>query len=403
MLRPYRQLAGVPHLPLLLVWTLLGRLHAPGTLLALSFLVAGWTGSYAIAGLVGGALVVGLGIAGPLRGRVADRSPASRLLAITAVLYAAGLATVAVLPSLLPSGAWPVAVAVGFATGLVTPPVAQIGRAAFPRLATGDAREAAFTVEASLQELLYVVGPALTAAAVAFADARVAVWLCAALALLGTAGFLVALRRSGTDQPVARPEHEPRHRSLVRDPALVAALIVSSCLVASLIAVDVVLIAWARDQGRPGLAGVLAGVWAVGSVVGGLVAGGFTGTPNLTRRVLLTAIGVAALVPVLPPVLEPSPWLVGAVLLVSGATIAPAIATTTSRIGGLAPDGRAAEAFGWMVTATTAGSALAQPLSGALLDSVGPAAAAGAAALAGVGATLVALRVPPARTGVVTP
>ncbi|MBY8852565.1 hypothetical protein K7G98_31790 [Saccharothrix sp. MB29] len=56
MLRPYRELAGVPHLPWLLLWSMLGRTHLPATPLAVSFLMAGWTGSYAVAGVVGGAL-----------------------------------------------------------------------------------------------------------------------------------------------------------------------------------------------------------------------------------------------------------------------------------------------------------------------------------------------------------
>lgn len=106
------------------------------------------------------------------------------------------------------------------------------------------------------------------------------------------------------------------------------------------------------------------------------------------------ALGVAPLVLVLPPVLDPSSvWLIGLVLGVGGMAIAPAIAANNQRVNGLAPDDRKAEAFGWMGTFTTAGSALSLPLAGTLLDHVGPAAAAGASAALALFGALLASRV----------
>jgi MFS family permease len=372
---------------------MVGRVHLPGTPLALSFLMAGWTGSYAVAGVVGGALTLGLGVAGPVRGRAADRAPASRLLLVTAVLYGSGLALLGLVPTLLPGGAWPVAVVVAFLTGLCTPPVTQLTRASYPRMAKGEAQQALYTVEASLQEVMYIVGPMLAAFVVAFANPRAAVWVCGALAVVGTLGFLLAMRRAGLDQPVPATELHTGV-SLLKDRSLLLALVTATCIVMSLVVVDMVIIAWARDLGQPALAGVLTAVWGVGSALGGLVVGGLRGEPNFALRVGLMALGLAALVPVLPPVLTPSsPWLIGAVLIIGGVAIAPAIATNNARVGAIAPDGRKAEAFGWMTTATTAGAALALPAAGWLLDHVGPAAAAGGSALAcAIGAAL-ALRV----------
>ncbi|GAA3461184.1 MFS transporter [Saccharothrix longispora] len=389
MLRPYRELAGVPHLPSLLLWSMLGRTHLPATPLAVSFLMAGWTGSYAVAGVVGGALTLGMGVAGPVRGRAADRSPAGRLLLVTALGYGTGIAALGLLPAVLPGGAWPVAVVVGFLTGLSTPPVTAMSRASFPRLAKGAAQSAVFTVEASMQEVMYVVGPALAATVVAVWDAQVALWLCGVLAVFGALGFAGALRRAGLDEPVAG-KRPAGGRTLLADGSLALALVTAMFLVASLVSIDMVIIAWARDLGRPAVAGALTAVWGIGSVVGGLIAGGLTGRVRFARRMLLMALGVAPLVLVLPPVLDPSSaWLIGLVLGVGGMAIAPAIAANNQRISGLAPDDRKAEAFGWMGTFTTAGSALSLPLAGTLLDHVGPAAAAGAsAALALFGAFL---------------
>ncbi|GAB2980876.1 MFS transporter [Saccharothrix stipae] len=393
MLRPYRELAAIPHLPWLLLWSMIGRIHLPATPLAVSFLIAGWTGSYAVAGVVGGALTLGMGVAGPLRGRAADRSPAGRLLLVTASGYGVGIAVLGALPSFTPSSAWPAAVAVAFLTGLSTPPVTAMSRASFPRLATGPAQSAVFTVEASMQEVMYIVGPALAATVVAVGNARAALWLCGALAVLGALGFAAALRRAGLDRPVAR-EAKRGGRSLLRDGSLTLALASALCMVASLVSIDMVIIGWARDLGRPAMAGVLTVVWGIGSVVGGLIAGGLVGRARFTRRMLLMALGIAPLVLVLPPVLEPSSaWLIGLVLGVGGMAIAPAIAANNQRISGLAPDDRKAEAFGWMGTFTTAGSALALPLAGSLLDHFGPAAAAGSSTAAALLGALLASRV----------
>lgn len=393
MLRPYRELAAVPHLPWLLLWSIVGRVHLPATPLAVSFLIAGWTGSYALAGVVGGALTLGIGVAGPLRGRAADRSPAGRLLLVTASGYGVGIAVLGLLSAVTPGSAWPLAVVVAFLTGLSMPPVTAMSRASFPRLATGPARQAVFTVEASLQEVVYIVGPALAAVVVAVWSPQAALWLCGALAVLGALGFRAAVRRAGLDEPVAR-EAGHGERALLAHTPLLLALGTALCLVASLVSIDMVIVAWARDLGAPALAGVLTAVWGVGSVVGGLIAGGLTGPARYARRTLLMALGVAPLVLVLPPVVESSSvWLIGLVLAVGGMAIAPAIAAGNQRINDLAPDGRRTEAFGWMATFTTAGSTLALPLSGSLLDHFGPAAAAGASTVVGLLGALLASRV----------
>ncbi|WP_433265604.1 MFS transporter [Actinosynnema sp. CS-041913] len=393
VLRPYRELAAIPGLPALLLWSLLGRVHIPGTPLATSFLIAGWTGSYAAAGLVGGAFSLGLGVASPLRGRAADRSPASRLLLVTTLGYAVAIGVAGLLPTLLSPSWWPLSVLVAALAGMSMPPVTQLSRASFPRLAQGSARQAVFTVEASMQEVMYIFGPALVAIVVAVVNPQVALWTCGAMAVLGAFGFRAAMRRAGLDDPVAH-EHTHGGRTLLADRSMVFALVTALCIVASLVTIDMVVIAWARDLGNPLMAGVLTAVWGVGSVLGGLVVGGMSGEVRFTRRMVLLALGVVALVPVLPPIMEPSSvWLIGLVLCVGGLAIAPAIAANNGRVSDLAPDGRKAEAFGWMSAFTTAGAALILPIAGWLLDHVGLAAAAGASAAAAVLGVLLASRV----------
>jgi MFS family permease len=397
VLQPYRDLAAVPRVPGLLIWTMLGRLHLTGTPLAMSFLVAGWTDSYALAGVVGAALMAGIGVAGPVRGRAADKRGAARLLVVTGIGYGVGLTLIAFIPSVLPPAWWPVMAVAAFAVGLSVAPVMPVSRAVWPRLLKGTTLNSVYTVDATLTELLYVVGPLLAAFLVALVNPVASIVISGVLATAGALGFarMLSLAGQGGPVPVSSAADGKRGRALLTAPGVLASLGLALCLVAALLMVDMTIVGWAREAGAPILAGVLGAVWAIGSAVGGLVAGGLSGTPRLTRRVLLNLVGVLALVPVLPPVFDPaSPWIIGLVLLFGGAAIAPAAGAANARVGELVPAERRTEAYGWLSTASTVGFSIALPVSGFLLDHSGPSVAAAGAAVFVVLGVLLALRIP---------
>lgn len=289
LLGRYREVLAIPHLPGMLFWALAGRLHLACSTLVMTFLVAGWTGSYTLAGIVAGALTVCQGVAGPWRGRSADRGHADRLVVVTSLCYAAGLVGLAALPTLLPPAGWPLAVVLAALTGFALPPVNQIARAGWPRLVPPTLRDSVYTADATLQELLFVIGPVAVAATVALAGAASGTLLVASFVLVGGMGFAVVLRRAGLAAPLletpaptspgAGPGTDPgtdlgtRKRSVLAEPGLATLIVVMGLLVGGLIATDLVIIGWARERGEPFLAGVLAAVWAVGSLLGGLVVG----------------------------------------------------------------------------------------------------------------------------------
>jgi MFS family permease len=376
---------------------MLGRLHLTGTPLAMSFLVAGWTDSYALAGVVGAALMAGIGVAGPVRGRAADKRGAARLLVVTGIGYGVGLTLIAFIPSVLPSAWWPVMAVAAFVVGLSNAPVIPVSRAVWPRMLKGATLNSVYTVDATLTELLYAVGPLLAAFLVALVNPAASLVISGILATAGALGFAKMLTIAGQagPVPVSSAASGKRDVALLTAPGILASLGLALCLVAALLMVDMTIVGWAREAGAPILAGVLGAVWAIGSGLGGLVAGGLSGTPRLTRRVLLNLAGVLALVPVLPPVFDPaSPWLIGLVLLLGGAAIAPAAAAANARVGELAPAERRTEAYGWLSSASTVGFAIALPISGFLLDHGGPSVAATGAAVFVVLGVLLALRIP---------
>jgi MFS family permease len=402
VLRPLRVLAEVPSLRALLPLSLIARIHLSALPVALSFLVADWTGSYTIVGAVSGGVAVGQAVAGPVRGRIADRSSSGRLLLVTGLGYAIGLVALVTAAAVLPSAAWPVAVLIAVGTGLTMPPVSQVSRAVWPRLAESGSRESIFALEATGYEIVEMGGPVLSAAVVTAVSPGAAVGLCAFLGAVGAITLGLVLRGAGLDttprpKPTAQQETEPtaQRRSLLRDAAFTRAVLVSFFLMGSLFAVNLSVVAWGRNTGHAELGGVLVALWSLGSAIGGFAIAGRSGRANLPLRVGALAAGMAVLALLLPPVLGATPyWLLIVVVVLGGTAIAPSLGASNSRVGQLAPEHRTAEAFGWLATATTAGVAVAQPLSGWLLDSAGPALSVGCGAVLALLAALVALTMP---------
>ncbi|WP_017584738.1 MFS transporter [Nocardiopsis ganjiahuensis] len=383
MLANYRRLFAVPHVLSLLTWSLAARFYTPGLMIAVTFLVQGWTGSYTLAGLVAGAFTLGMAMVGPLRGRMADRGNSDRLVLVCGAVFTIGLTTLALLPASL----WWLSIPLALGTGLFGTPANQIVRALWPRLTTGAERQAIYAAEATTQELLFVFSPILTAGVVALAGPRWALLLLGVLGLMGAVGFALSLRRAGVTGPAetesasarsgeaggrsSEPSSRPG-RSLLFHPALCLLFVMCMAIVSGVVGMDLVIVAWANELNSPQYVMVLASVWALGSLVGGAVAGALKGAPRLSLRAFGAAAGIAVLIPFLPPVNHlPTPLLITPLLFVSGLALAPTLAAVMGRLGDAAPAHRRAEAFGWMATAMSTGAAVAGPLTGALVDTQG--------------------------------
>ncbi|MDX2938770.1 MFS transporter [Streptomyces ipomoeae] len=399
MFRSLRALSGVPRLRGLLLLSLLARIHMSVLPVALPFLVSGWTGSYASAGVLSGAMAVGQAAAGPVRGRLADRGAATRVLLVAGVGYAVGLGLLIALAELLPSELWPVAVAVTFCTGIMLPPVSQIARSIWPRLVQDERREALYTLDSTGYELIATVGPLLATALVTVSSGAVAVAVCAVLATGGAATFGLVLRAAGLGRAEPRAgagSGEPAdQRSLLRDFTFLRAILVPFFLMAALFSVNLSLVAWGRDHGRSEATGVLIALFSLGGVIGGLVSIGRARRRNGGRIAVGLAAGLAVLALLLPPFSDHTPlWILILVTVVTGTTVAPSLGTGNARIGELTSPARRAEAFGWLATASTTGAALMLPLTGWLLDRHGPTASIAAGVAAALLSALLSFSLP---------
>ncbi|TDC42689.1 MFS transporter [Micromonospora sp. KC213] len=376
-------------------WSLAARLHLAATTIAVTLLVTDWGYSYGQAGMVLAGLTVGQGIAGPVNGRLVDRWPQHVALGFTVVAYSGGLVALSLLPGPLRA----TAPALALLVGLANPPVTQTGRKILARLAHGRELERLYRLDATGQELIFVIAPPLVALVGAASGGRAAVWTLAGLALGGGLGFAVRLRRlaAGSDGTVPTDDDADgtgRHRPA----ALLAVVAAMGCVMVAITAVDLALLAWARDRGSLALAGWFAATWAVGSLVGGAVStlapGRLASGP--VRRLFWFASGLVILLPALL-VGEgrgaAGPVLVCLALAIGGTAIAPALAVLYHAVVRASIPRRRGEAFGWFATGVTVGAGVGAPLTGAVYDLGGVRPALVVAVAAGYAAVLLMLPV----------
>jgi MFS family permease len=341
-LRIYLDVLRVPSVTRLLLSAVVGRMPTGMAGLAIVLLVREGGGSYAVAGIVAGVYSAALALTSPLLGRLVDRVGQTRVLAGCAAASALSFGALATAGR----GASPLVLA-GLAAlaGASIPPVGACMRALWSQvLADDDQLQAAFAVESTVQELIFVVGPPLVALLAAAVSPAAAVFGTAALLLIGV-GVFATTPASRTWRPVRRAAD---WAGALRSPGIRAVLATIVLLAAAFGTVEVTVVAGAEQLGSRTLAGPLLALWALGSMVGGLAFGSRASArgpeQRMVRLLLLVVVGVA---------------------------IAPAIACLYLLVDRLAPAGTVTEAFTWVTTAFAAGFAAGNALGGSLVHGVG--------------------------------
>jgi MFS family permease len=329
------------------------------------------TGSFAAAGLVAGAYAVATGVGGPLLGRLVDSRGQTTVL-VPSALATAGLLGVA---AALPAGA-PLALVVALAAGigLATPPLGACVRTLLPGLVDEDTVRVAYAVDATAVELTWVFGPPLAFVVGALWSTGAALAAAGAVMLLGTVAFAV--------QPASRNWRPAAHRERPAGGSLRAPgmrTLVSVMTAAGMLfgAVEV-----AVPAAHEALAGPLMGLWGLGSLAGGIVTtrrGGGAHTPaGLALVLTFLAAGHLALIAATGSVA-----VLAVLLFIAGSAIAPTCASVYAMVERVAPGGTVTEAFAWLATAISVGTAAGASVAGILVEQTGPAAAFILAGIAG--------------------
>ncbi|MBC7297805.1 MAG: MFS transporter, partial [Demequina sp.] len=374
MFARYREILALPGASAFFWWGLLARMQMGVTGLATFLLIQIEYGSYARAGAVLAAVSMGNAFLAPQVSRLIDEFGQSRVLRIGFALSVAARIGL-VVAALMHAPMW--------ALLTVAPMVALSGsqspltRARWTHIVPDKhSLNTAFSLESSLEEVLFIAGPALAT----ILATTVASWLpsmVAAVTMLVGGYMFLSLRsteppaRRGdagtvplTMAPVidgslprvgiipdgarARPRryrNPLRGHLLVTTPALIITTVVFATQGALFASVDASTVALADQLGHKSWSGPVLAVFALGSLVGGLSYGARVWTGSLASRLLwgVTGSGLGAVTFVFAPNL----LVLGLLMFMTGLVIAPTMAVGDGMVHALIPRSRLTEGMAW--------------------------------------------------------
>lgn len=329
----------------------------PGGMLSLAYLlhVERVHDSYGAAGLVLAATSVGQAIAGPLTSRWMGVWGMRRVLTLTMIVCAASIFTIALVPLSVP-----LYMVVGFIGGLSMPPVQPAVRTIYPKMVPAKQLTPLFSLDASAQEIIWIVGPVVTT--------FVATQISTVLAIVLAGAFLVGGGIWFISSPEVGQVRIPRSKrafgTVLRRPAVLLSTITGFLLVGACAAVEAGVVA-VFGHGGPE-AGIVLAIWAIGSIVGGLSLGHVPIGPwALARRMFIVFAGMAAAMAFLDF------WWLSFALLIAGIGIAPALAVIFAIVSASVKFSDTAEAYGWVGTGQLIGAAMGSAAAGFLIDANG--------------------------------
>ena len=363
-MRRYLEILRSPWVGALVASSLLSRLPIGINALAIVLYLREQTGSFAVAGGVSGALAFGSAIGAPVQGRLVDRIGARRVLLPIAVVHAISLGAIVGLAEL--SAPTLALLVCGFIGGFAIPPTSSVLRSMWTDLLEPRLHQAAYALDSTMIELIFISGPLLTAIIAALTSPAGALIVSAIAVVTGTAIFTAL-------PPTRHVESEEEHpaRGLLgalKSPGVRTLVFTSFPAGVGLGMLEVGIPAFSRAEGAAAMAGVLLAIWSFGSLVGGLAYGTLPRRSLYRTHLVLTAVLPLTL---LPLTLAPSVWVMALLVLPAGCCIAPLLATRNELVGGVAPPGMRTESYTWPITSFVGGIAAGAALCGALVEGPG--------------------------------
>lgn len=358
MLSSYGAILRVPGAPAFTATGALGRLPLSMTGLGIVLLISERTGEYGPAGLVMAVYVVVSAVFAPVQGRLADRIGQAPVLFVAGALFVSGLALL-----LLTVDTTVVGAAVGAAiSGAGAPQAGNLVRARWTHVLPDRARlQTAFALEAVLDEVVFIVGPVL----VTVLTLSVLDW--SGLAVAGAAAIVGAwglAAQRATQPPHTTRGHGPRP-PLPWD--LLGPLVVAAAGLGILFgANEVLIVAFTKEEGQAGAAGIVLAIFSAGSLLAGVVIGALPPPADPVRRLRLGTAGLTAFLAPLPFV--PNTVWLAVFFLLAGLMLSPTLITAVHLVELSVPSSRLTEALTWTTTGMSAGTAGGAAISGYLID-----------------------------------
>ncbi|MBT2497439.1 MULTISPECIES: MFS transporter [Microbacterium] len=348
----YRDLLRTPGVARMIAAQLTARFPNGMMSLAILLHVEQQTGSYGSAGLVLAATSVGQAVAGPITSRWMGVWGMRRVITLTLSVCVVTVLGLALLPLDVPGY-----MLLGMVAGLSTPPVQAAVRTIYPKLVNSSNLTPLFSLDASLQEIIWVLAPVVITLVSTQIGTAEGLLLVAIILVGGGAWFILS--------PEVGRVRIPRSRNalgkVVLKPPVLLATVIGFLLIGACSAVEVGVVATFEHGSLA--AGLVLAVFSAGSLAGGLAFGHIPIGPwAMARRLLIVTIGLG-----LTMVMLNVFWL-GGTLILAGIGIAPALAVLFAITSASVKFSETAEAFGWAGTGQLIGAAAGSAVAGFLVD-----------------------------------
>jgi MFS family permease len=384
-LRPYLELMGDRRVLRVFLASLIGRLPMGMMAVAIVLFTQESTDSLAAAGLASGAYAISIAACTPIQGRMIDRI-GSRPVLLTLVAFEA-VALVALVVAGTASAPSIVLIVLAAAAGAGRPALAPSVRSLLRDIVSKpDHLDRVFALEGTVVELLYTIGPLLTAGVVAIASPAAALITAACLSAVGTVAFVTASATSDRGAPPV--DGGKRHiAGALRSVGVRTTTLTALTMGLTFGCIEVGTAALAIEEGHPALAGVALGANAVGSLIAGFWYGSKKWNSSRQDRYRLCSLAFA--IGFLPLAVVSSVPAATVLLLLAGFALAPLSITAFLIIDEVAAEENRTEAYAWASTAIAAGAAIGGSVAGILSGATSAQAALVAAAAGAVGAGLI--------------
>ncbi len=387
MSNPYRELFQAPGALGFVLAGAVARLPLPMIGIGIITMLSEVRGAYALAGAVAATFALATALLAPRISRLVDRHGQGRVLPVAAGLCIAGLLGLAA------CAYWNAPDWTLFAFAALTgalPSMPAMIRARWTEIFRDRPQlRTAYALESVADELSFIVGPPLSVGLSVLFFPQAAPLAAAVLLAVGVTAFV--LQRA--TEPVLRFKQEGPQESVLRMPPMCALLAMMAAMGIIVGTIDVLSVAFARQQGMPAGASLVLSAYALGSCVAGLVFGVLKFRMPLAR-LLVVAAAVTAFTTI-PLLLVNDLLSLSLGVLLAGLSFAPTMIIAMALVESSVPGHRLTEGLTWLVTGLGAGVAAGAALAGWVVDHYGV--SAGFWTAVGAGAIVLLAALPVAR------